>query len=224
MKENTTLPAQERTATGKGAARKLRASGLCPAVLYGPSVKSRALHVDPKALLKLLTVSGENALLDLQVSSVDGQPTDPVKVIVRDFQFHPMGDLPSHIDFYQVPLDRAISLTVPLSLNGTPRPLELKTGTLSQMLHQLNIECLPGNIPSVIEADVSELDLGQSVHVSDLTVPAGVTVTNDPTLPVASVSALKEVPVEEEEAAVEGEAAEPEVIGAAADQEEDSSK
>lgn len=200
--------------TGKGGARKVRAAGHCPAVLYGRGVEPRALQVDPKRLEKLMSsASGENTLIDLQISDAENKPAETTKVIIRDIQYRPLGDLPSHIDFYQVSLDRAITMTVPLDLVGTPSAVERKEGNLSQQLYELTIECLPGNIPSNIEIDISHLEVGQSVHVSDLPSLSGVTVIDSPGLSIASVKAVKEV-VEEEEIAAEPESGEPEVIGA----------
>lgn len=201
--------------TGKGGARKVRAAGHCPAVLYGRGVEPRALQVDPKSLEKLMSsASGENTLIDLQITVAENKPAETTKVIIRDIQYRPLGDLPSHIDFYQVSLDRAITMTVPLDLVGTPLAVERKEGNLSQQLYELNIECLPGNIPSNIEVDISHLEVGQSVHVSDLPSLSGVTVIDSPGLSIASVKAMKEEVVEEEEAVDELEAGEPEVIGA----------
>jgi large subunit ribosomal protein L25 len=201
--------------TGKGGARKVRAAGHCPAVLYGRGVETRALQVDPKLLEKLMSsASGENALIDLQITDADDKPVETTKVIIRDLQYRPLGDLPSHIDFYQVSLDRSITMTVPLDLVGSPAVVERKEGTLSQQLYEINIECLPGNIPSNIEIDISHLEVGQSVHVSDLPSLSGVTVIDNSGLSIASVKAMKEEVVEEEEAVDELEAAEPEVIGA----------
>ena len=201
--------------TGKGGARKVRAAGHCPAVLYGRAVEPRALQVDPKSLEKLMSsASGENTLIDLQITAAENKAAETTKVIIRDIQYRPLGDLPSHIDFYQVSLDRAITMTVPLDLVGTPLAVERTEGNLSQQLYELNIECLPGNIPSNIEVDISHLEVGQSVHVSDLPSLSGVTVIDSPGLSIASVKAMKEEVVEEEEAVDELEAAEPEVIGA----------
>ena len=215
MNENITLPAQERTLTGKGGAHKVRAAGHCTAVLYGRGAEPRTLHVDPKLLEKLMSsASGENALIDLQITAAGDKPAETTKVIIRDLQYHPLGDLPSHIDFYQVSLDRAITMTVPLDLVGSPSAVERKEGTLSQQLYELSIECLPGNIPSNIEIDISGLEVGQSVHVSDLPSLSGVTVIDSPGLSIASVKAMKEVEEEVEEVAPELETAEPEVIGA----------
>jgi large subunit ribosomal protein L25 len=199
--------------TGKGGARKVRAAGHCPAVLYGRGVAPRSLQVDPKNLEKLMSTAGENTLIDLQITGAGNEPAETTKVIIRDLQYRPLGDLPSHIDFYQVALDREVSITVPLDLVGSPAAVERKEGSLSQQLYELNIECLPGNIPAKIEIDISDLEVGQSVHVSDIASISGVTITDSPGLAVASVKAMKEE-VEEEEIAPELETAEPEVIGA----------
>jgi large subunit ribosomal protein L25 len=206
--------------TGKGGARKVRAAGQCPAVLYGRGIEPRPLQVDPKSLEKLISVSGENTLIDLQITAAEKKQAETTKVIIRDLQYTPLGDLPSHIDFYQVSLDRAVTMTVPIELVGSPPVVERKEGTLSQQLYELNIECLPGDIPPKIEVDISALEVGQNIHVSDLVSLRGVTVIDSPGVSIATVSAVKEVE-EEEEIAPELEAAEPEVIGAEKTEEEE---
>jgi large subunit ribosomal protein L25 len=184
--------------TGKGGARKVRAAGQCPAVLYGRGVAPRPLQVDPKNLENLMTASGENTLIDLQITAAENKPAETTKVIIRDLQYPPLGDLPSHIDFYQVSLDRAVTMTVPLELVGSPPAVERKEGTLSQQLYEISIECLPGDIPPKIEIDISGLEVGQAIHVSDLVSLRGVTLIENPGVSIATVSAVKEV-VEEEE-------------------------
>jgi large subunit ribosomal protein L25 len=154
------------------------------------------------------------------VTGIGDKSSATEKVIIRDLQYPPMGDLPSHVDFYRVSLDRAISITVPLEVTGTCEDLENKAGTLSQQTHQLSVECLPTNIPSKIKVDISELVVGGSLHVRDLEFPEGVTSTDNPDLAIVSINAMKEEVVEEvEEAAPELESAEPEVIGQDKDEE-----
>lgn len=215
MKTSNTLTAQERSGSGKGAARKIRAAGACPAVLYGPGTEPRLLTVDPKEFMKLLSSAGESSLIDLEVTGIGDKAAPSEKVIIRDLQYPPMGDLPSHVDFYRVSLDRSITITVPLEVTGTCEALENKAGTLSQQTHQLSVECLPTNIPSNIEVDISGLEVGGSLHVRDLVLPEGVTSPDNPDLAIVSINVMKEEEVVEEveEAAPELESTEPEVIG-----------
>jgi large subunit ribosomal protein L25 len=198
------LAAEMRSEKGKTGATKVRGRGLCPAVVYGPGADPVRVAVDPKAFLKLVATAGENALIDLSVAGLDGAK----KVIVREIQYDPLKPLPIHVDFYLVSLDRAIEVRVPLELVGVPVPVAQKTGVLTQAVHELHVECLPGAIPASISADVSGLGLGGALHVRDLPVPAGVTILDAPDQTVAAVAGLHE----EVAAAPATETAEPEVI------------
>ncbi len=199
------LAAENRTEMGKTGVNKVRARGLCPAVVYGPGTEAMHVSVDPKAFLKLVSTAGENALIDLSVGGVDGTK----KVIVREIQYNPLKHLPIHVDFYLVNLDRTIEIKVPLELVGTPAPVAQKAGTLTQAVHELHVECLPTAIPASITADVSGLLLGHSLHVRDLVVPAGVTILDSPDQTVAAVAGLQ---AETVTVAAAAETAEPEVI------------
>lgn len=219
MKQTYTLSAQERTLTGKGGARKTRAAGHCPAVLYGPDFEARTIQVDPRALQKMLHAAGDNPLIDLTVTG-EGATPETVKVIIRSMDYSPMTELPEHIDFYKVSLDRAISITVPVELTGTCEAVETKAGVVSQLVHELHVDCLPTDIPENILVDISSLKIGHAMHVSDLTVPPGVEITDSPELPVVSLNAVKEEA--EEEVAPEMETAEPELVKAQREGEEES--
>jgi large subunit ribosomal protein L25 len=203
------LTAQVRTGSGKSSARKIRNAGQCPAVLYGPAVEPLPVQVDPKIFLKILSASGENALIDLSVVDADQKPVETKKVIVREIQYNPFKVLPTHVDFYLVSLDRAIEVSVPIELQGVPAAVTQKIGTLNQQVHELTVECLPDRIPARIVADVSGLALGHSIHVRDLPIPEGVTVVDAPEVTVASVTGIH---AEAEVAAPQTESAEPEVI------------
>jgi large subunit ribosomal protein L25 len=197
------LAAENRTEKGKTGVNKVRARGLCPAVIYGPGAEPLHISVDPKVFLKLVSTAGENALIDLSVTGVDGAK----KVIVREIQYKPLKQMPIHVDFYLVNLERTIEIKVPLELVGTPVAVAQKAGTLTQAVHALHVECLPTAIPASITADVSGLQIGQALHVRDLVVPAGATILDSPDQTVAAVAALQA-----ETVAVAAEVAEPEVI------------
>ena len=199
------LTAEIRAEKGKSGVNKVRARGLCPAVVYGPGTEAVPVSVDPKVFLKLVSTAGENTLIDLSVKGIDGVK----KVIVREVQYNPLEHLPIHVDFYLVSLDRAIEVRVPLELVGTPAPVAQKSGTLTQAVHELHVECLPTAIPATITADVSGLQLGGSLHVRDLVVPAGVTILDSPDQTVAAVAGLQ---AETEAAPAPAETVEPEVI------------
>lgn len=222
MKEQYTLTAEQRTATGKGAARKIRAGGGCPAVVYGRGVESRILQLDPKALDTLIQAGGGNALIDLEISGEGSGKAETLKVIIREMHYSPLGDSPDHVDFYRVALDRNITIAVAIELVGTCVAVANKEATLSQQLHEVTVECLPGAIPEKIEADISSLEVGQAIHVSDLVLPDDVEIIDSPGLSIATATAVKEEEVVEEEAPAL-ESAEPEVIGGEKGEDEDAS-
>jgi large subunit ribosomal protein L25 len=195
------LSAESREGVGKGVTRKLRAAGRIPGVVYGKKREAESIHLDPHALENLLKKSGINTLIDLSV----GGRTDTV--LVKELQRHPVKGAFWHVDFYQVDLTQKIEVSVPLHFTGKARGVEFG-GILDHPLREIEIECLPRAIPEFIEVDVSALEVGQSIHVSDLVLPEGIEVFTDGALPVASV-VLPAAEVEEAaaEAAVEGEAA-----------------
>ena len=203
------LVAEVRDATGKGVARKLRAAGRIPAVVYGRGTESRAISVDPKALVQLLQKGGAgmNTLIEL---SVDGTAKT---VLVKELQRDPVRGRPLHTDFYLVDLDQKVVVSGPIRLTGRAPGVELG-GILDHPLREIELECLPRAIPESIDVDVSALDVGDSIHVRDLELPEGVSVQSDVNLAVASVVApvVVEEPVAEEveegeEAVAEGEEA-----------------
>lgn len=213
MKETFTLIAEERIKTGKGGARKVRAEGQCPAVVYSPEFGTKNIKLDPKALLKLLQTGGESSLIDLQVVT-EGKAAESLKVIIREVAYPPIGDSPEHIDFYRVSLDKPISISVPISLVGENLAVTRKEGILNQMAYELHIECLPTDIPEHAELDISELQLGQVLHASDLNLGETVRILDSDDTPLVALNVLREEEEEEEEEVeAELDAAEPEVIG-----------
>lgn len=202
------LNAQIRTERGKGGARDVRAAALCPAVVYGPGTEPVAVKIDPKVFLKLLHTAGENALIDLALTGPDAQVVETKKVIVRAIQYNPFKQMPNHVDFYMVNLERVIAVRVPLELTGTPAAVASKSATLTQQVHELHVECLPDRIPAKITADVSGLEMGRSLHVRELVVAEGVAILDPPELTVAGVAAIHA----EAGVAPQLETAEPEVL------------
>ena len=191
MGEND-LVAEVREAKGKGAARKLRAAGRIPAVLYGKGKESRSLTLDPAALERLLRASdaGMNTLIDLRV---DGGEASQQVVLVKELQRDPVRGVPLHADLYQVDLQASIEVSVPIHLVGRPQGVELADGILDHSLRELEIACLPRAIPESFDVDVSALEIGDSIHVRDLALPQGVELRSDPDLSVASVMAARVV-------------------------------
>jgi large subunit ribosomal protein L25 len=207
MGENA-LAAQVREGLCKGVARKLRAVKRIPAVLYGGGKPPVSLSLDPSALEKLLRASsaGLNTLIDLDIAG--RQDLSGRTVIVKELQREPIRGALLHADLYEVDLTKTIEVSVPIHVLGIPVGVSLNGGILDTALRELDIECLPRAIPSAIEVDVSTLDVGESIHVRDLIVPAGVTLLSDPDLAVVSVvlPAAEEAPTAVA-APAEGEAA-----------------
>ena len=206
----TALTVESRASTGKGVARKLRAAGRIPAVLYGQGKESVPLTIDPRALEKVLRSGGANALLDL---TVEGRPElgSPV-ALVKELQRHPIRGTIVHADLYQVDLTRTVEVEVPVHLVGKAKGLDFG-GILEHSLREVALECLPRSIPAAIEVDITNMELGDVIHVRDLVLPAGVSLLTDPDLGVVHVAlpAAEETPAaptaEGAAAAATGEAA-----------------
>lgn len=211
--DNAVITAAPREGTGKGPARTSRREGRVPGILYGHGEESIALSVDARELSKLVhSVSIENTIVDLTLEGTRA----PYKVLIREIQRHPTREQYLHVDFFHVAMDEKISVEVPVVLTGEPVGVKLKGGILDHQMRELEVFCLPGEIPEKIEVDVSALDIGDSIHVRDLAVPEGIEVEADSDRSVVGVLAPAVAPAEEEVAAAElGEeaAAEPELIG-----------
>jgi large subunit ribosomal protein L25 len=181
----TALVVEAREAIGKGAARKLRAAGKIPAVLYGRGRDSLPLAVDPRALDRILRASGANTLLDL---TVEGHPeVKDTVALVKELQRHPLRGTIVHADLYAVDLTRAVTVDVPVHLVGRPRGLDFG-GILEHTLREVALECLPRAIPEAIEVEISHLEVGDVIHVRELTLPEGVTLVTDGDLGVVHVA------------------------------------
>ena len=163
---DATLQAVKRDGRGKNEARRLRAGGRIPAVVYGAEKgKAVEIAVDPKMLLRILhSESGVNTLIGLQL---DGGDT---RVLVKEYQLDPIHHKLLHADFYQVAMDKAITVTVPILLKGEPKGVKQQGGVVDFVHREIEVECLPGDIPENIVVDVTELMLNQGVRVSDLQV------------------------------------------------------
>jgi len=206
---DTAIAVQAREQTGKGVARKLRAAGQIPAVFYGPKIGSVPISLDPRLLERILRGSGANALLDL---SIEGRADlGETVALVKELQRHPVrGDL-VHADLYQVDLAQTVEVEVPVHLVGKSKGVEMG-GVMDHMIREVMVSCLPRAIPEFFEVDVSDLDIGDGVHVRDIALPPDVELAIDPDLAVVQVAApsvAEEAAPEEgieEEVAVEGEA------------------
>jgi large subunit ribosomal protein L25 len=212
---DATLQAEKREGRGKNEARRLRATGRIPAVLYGAEKgKAVEISVDPKTLLRILhSESGVNTLIGIEGLE---QAAGNTRVLVKEYQLDPIDHRLLHVDFYQVAMDKAIKVTIPIVLTGEPKGVKQQGGIVDFVQREIEVECLPGDIPEHITVDVSELMLHQGIRVRDLiTGDVKWTPISDVDTMVVHVVALK---VEEEPVAAEAAAAtpatpaEPEVI------------
>jgi len=194
---------------GKGPAGRLRRSGKIPAVLYGAKKEPMALTVDPKQITRILhSESGHNTIFDLKVGS------EQTKAMIVDWQYEPIKGSLMHIDLKRIAMDQRLKVSVPIELVGEAAGVKQQGGILEHVLREVEVECLPGDIPSHIDVDVTELVFGQVLRVADLPHDAKVKFLTDENQPVAHVVAVKEEVAPTVDAAVAAEAApaEPEVI------------
>jgi large subunit ribosomal protein L25 len=212
---DATLDVVKREGRGKNEANRLRASGRIPAVVYGTARDGKApegvaVSVDPKAVLRILhSDSGANTLINLVL---DGSES---RVMVKEYQLDPITHQLLHADFYQLAMDKAITVTVPVLIKGEPRGVKTQGGLLDFVTREIQVQCLPTDIPEHIDLDVTELMLNQSVRVRDLpqhpkwkAVTEGETMLVHIVMPKAEESAAAAT----ETAAAAPAAAEPEVI------------
>jgi len=217
MTKKATLSAETREETGSGPARRLRRNGYVPAVIYGHGQESRNLKVPERELRQLLeSISVDNTLVDLRLE--DGEGEDPEagsrKVLIREVQQHPWKAQLLHVDFFQIREDEEIRVAIPIRYTGTPDGVRNAGGILQTNRNELEVECLPGEIPEYFELDVTELEIGDSLHVADLDTGA-VQPLEELDLTLCVVVPPTVITVEEEEEAEEVELAElePELVG-----------
>lgn len=207
MVNSATLKANSRAERGKGAARKLRAAGRVPAVVYGETREARAISVDVRELERLFAgISVDNTVIELGID--DGAK---IRVLVRETQRHPYRDEILHVDFYQVRAGETVSVEVPLRLVGTPAGVR-EGGVLDQILHEVLVSCVVDRIPESIEHDISELAIGDTVHVGDLKLPSGVESELEADRVICSVTPPTVPALEEPAEAPAGEETSPELI------------
>ncbi len=191
MASTTTEAVKATLRTGKfnkNAARRVRVSGLIPAVVYGAGQESQAIAVDPKSILKILhSESGHNSIFDLDVESGAGS-----KAMIVDWQYEPIKGKLLHIDLKRIAMDKAMRVSVPITLTGTPNGVKTQGGVLDQILREIEVECLPSEIPSHIDVDVAGLDMYGAIHVSDLPHSGSVKFLQPEETLVAHVTEIKE--------------------------------
>ena len=198
------LSAETRTETGKGVARKLRAAGRVPAVVYGHAREPQALSLTTRELEKLLSqISTGSTVVELTLGSAT------TKTLIREIQRHPFKKQILHIDFMELVAGEKVIVDIPLVFVGVPEGVRLSGALLEQIVHSIEILVDPSSIPNHIDVDVSHLAMGHSLHVRDLTLPAGIEVLTDEDTTVCACVAPRAAV---EAAAEEPGAAEPELI------------
>jgi large subunit ribosomal protein L25 len=210
-----TLEATKRDTIGKNEARRTRRQGLVPGVLYGASSdgsgkESTAIAVNPKALLRILhSESGANTLISLKLAG-----GGDARVLVKEYQLDPVTHQLLHADFYRVAMDRKIQVTIPVIVKGEPKGVKQQGGVLEFIRREIEIECLPADIPENVEIDVSELMLHQGVRVRDIaTDPKWKPISEaDMMLVHVIMPKVEEAPAPAEAAVAPAAPAEPEVI------------
>ena len=210
-----TLTATRRDATGKGVARKLRADGQVPAVIYGHNREPQALAVPTRELERLLEhISAASTVVELDVGGATA------RTLIREIQRHPFKKQILHVDFQELVAGETVTVDVPLVLVGAEQMLRTTGGVLDQTLREIEIECDPGSIPNHIDVDVSGLTIGHSIHVGDVPLPAGVTLVSDAEQTVCVLSAPR-TEAEPEAVAEEPAPGEPELIRKTKDEDEE---
>jgi len=208
--EEIFLDAQPRAEIGKSKVKDLRKEGFIPAVVYSEGKESLPIKVSHRQLLQLVHQHRlESAVINLKVK--DDKKQKARSCLIKEIQYDPVSDDIVHVDFNQISLTKVIKINVPVVAKGEPVGVKQEGGSLEHILWEIEVECLPTDIPKEIEVDVSPLKMGDTIHIKDITFPANVKVLNNPEAIVLSVAApiKEEVPV----APVEGEEKqEPEVI------------
>jgi len=210
------ITAKARDDRGKNAARRIRREGLIPAVVYGGKGDNMTVAVDPKSLLKVLrSESGRNTILKLDIG---GSATN---AILKSWQVDPIREHFLHADFYRIAMDVAIRVTVPIATKGEARGVKVDAGILELVIREIEVECLPGDIPERIEVNVEDLGINDALRVSDIPAISKVKVLSPPDQVVVHVVSVKEevaataaaaAPAAEGEAAAASPSGEPEVI------------
>ena len=203
MAQQLKLTATTRKETGKEVAKKLRKGGMLPAVVYGHKTEPIPLTLELKQLLSLLGGGkSETKLINLSVEG-NGGPSEKT-VMIKELQIDPITRHYLHVDFFEVSMDEEVTLSIPIVLTGDSVGVEMG-GVLQQVRRELEIKCLPSQIPDSISVDVSALNIGDSIHLKDMSLPSGIKVLEDEDLTIVTILAPT---VEKEPVAEEVEAAE----------------
>ena len=200
---NTNLAAEQRSETGKGVARKLRAAGRIPAVVYGHNRAAESITVDARELERLRSrISAASTVVEL------GLGAGTARTLIREIQRHPVKRHILHVDFQELVAGEKVTVSVPLVFVGTAIGVREQGGIFEEVMREISITVDPATIPNHVDVDISKLTIGHPLHVRDLKLPAGVTVLDDADLTVCSVAGAKASASDEAAASP----AEPEVI------------
>jgi large subunit ribosomal protein L25 len=209
---NASLGAETRSDSGKGFARKLRAAGRVPGIVYGHGREPQSLSVVARDLDKLLSsIAVSSTVVEL---GLGGATT---KTLIREIQRHPFKKMIMHIDFQELVAGEKVTVDLPLVFVGIPEGVRLSGALLEQILHKIEVLVDPANIPNHVDVDVTHLAMGHSLHIRDLVLPAGVEVLSDEDATICAVIAPRAAV---EAAAEEGTVAEPELIRKAKEDED----
>ena len=200
---NTKLAALPRTTTGSPAARRLRAEGHIPGVIYGQGMTPVSVTVERRELrLALSGPAGSNTVLSLEV---DGKS---YPAVVKDMQRHPIRRTVAHIDFLQVNMNEEITVSVAVHIVGESKAVEAAGGLIDAAVDTIEVSCTPNNMPNAFEIDVTEMQPGDVIRLADVPMPKGVTALGDPEMPIVTILITsEEEPEAETEEAAEGDAA-----------------
>ena len=200
---NTKLAALPRTTTGSPAARRLRAEGHIPGVIYGQGMTPVSVTVERRELrLALSGPAGSNTVLSLEV----GGKSYPA--VVKDMQRHPIRRTVAHIDFLQVNMNEEITVSVAVHIVGESKAVEAAGGLIDAAVDTIEVSCTPNNMPNAFEIDVTEMQPGDVIRLADVPMPKGVTALGDPEMPIVTILITsEEEPEAETEEAAEGDAA-----------------
>ncbi len=204
------LAAKPRTERGNGPAKRLRKQGMIPAVIYGCSKESVSITVDPKDVLKIIhSDTGENTIFEINLEGEKKGKT----VRIKDYQLNPLNFDITHADFIYVDMDQYIQVSVPVELIGVPKEVASNEANLDLVLRELEIKCLPGDIPPKIEIQVGNMTIGDNIQVSELEFGDKLEIMNEPSAAVVVLSAVKVETVKTDEGDEEIEGGEPDSGG-----------
>ena len=210
MSDQLTLSAETRDRAGKGASRELRRQNRIPAVIYGNKKDAEMIHVEEKALVKLLmTGHFMNSMIEIDLGG------KKQLALPKDVSFHPVSDRPTHVDFFRIAKGAKVEVNVPvIFINEEASPGVKRGGVLNVVRHELELVCEADKIPDDIQIDVTGFDVGDSIHISNVTLPAGsLSAITDRDFTIATIVAPSAMKSSEGDTTVEGEAAEGEAEG-----------